>query len=408
MTTNWNLYTKRLQLNGTTPRTRQINSMKDAITNNFTNIPSSRQAYFNGSTTVTDIQVIDDEKTYIKKILMMPDDTIDIGDSIVFDSLTWLCVEVDTTNPVYQTGIVYQSTQTLNLYKNGILYNYPIVIDNNVRLYNMGYKDNKYISVPDANIIVYIKNDSITSLIERDEIFAISTDNYRVVDINRIVMDGLLVLKMEYSVENAETHVFAVNILNPTYYTYAYLNRGMIMDVNDGLAINVKSGDTLQLEVEVTDNNVVISPTPVISYLSSDTSVATVSSTGLVSMVSAGSAIISATCNEVSDTIKVCVVESDMDNYSYTISSVNVPDSEIKINQTKVYTAVKYNNGVAMTQSFTFSVTGDSSAYTLTVIDGDSCSIKCLKSGYSIVLNAVDDSDSSGTVSKTITLKPIF
>ena len=61
-----------------------------------------------------------------------------------------------------------------------------------------------------------------------------------------------------------------------------------------------------------------------------------------------------------------------------------------------------------MEQNFTFNVVGDSLNYQLTVIDGNNCSVKALKSGYMITLNAVDNSDVSNVVSKEIKLKSLF
>jgi hypothetical protein len=90
------------------------------------------------------------------------------------------------------------------------------------------------------------------------------------------------------------------------------------------------------------------------------------------------------------------------------LSSVSTPDSEIKLNQTKTYTATKYNNGVAITQGFTFSVSGDATAYTLTTLDSNNCTLKCLKSGYTVILSATDTSDVTKVTTKSITLKSLF
>ena len=112
--------------------------------------------------------------------------------------------------------------------------------------------------------------------------------------------------------------------------------------------------------------------------------------------------------NGVSDTITINVIETIEHNYTYILSSVSIPDTEIKLNQTKIYTAYKYDNGIVVAQTFTFSANGDSTAYILTTVDGNSCTLKCLKSGYNIILSAIDNSDESKITTKTISLKTIF
>jgi hypothetical protein len=388
LTTNWTLYTRKLRINGNTTKDRQINYMKDAIINNFSDSLSFRLAYFNGSTSTTNIQVVDNDEYYIKTILMEPDDIISVGDSIVFDNQTWLCIDTDKTNPVYQIGKAYLSTQTINLVKNNIIYNYPVVVDSNIRLYSMGYNNNKYIMTPDANIVVYVKNDNITSLLERGEIYDLSGDNYKIVDINRVTMSGLLILKMEYCIEDAETHIFTVNILN-------------------GSSMNIQQGDIIQLNVNVYDNGTLLSPTPSITYSSSNDEICAVNSEGTIAPIGIGSCVITASANGVSDSIAISVVEASTNNYTYTLTSISLPDTEIKIGQTKTYIAQKYNNGSAVSATFTFSVIGDVSAYEMVVVNSTTCTIKALKNGFDIVLRAVDSVEMD-IVDKEISLKSIF
>lgn len=389
MAINWTLYQKRLQMNGTTIKDRQVNYMKNAITNNFKNTPSYRSAYFNSSITPTDILAIDTDKYNIKLIQMKPDGVLNVGDIIVFDSRTWLCTQVDKTNPVYQFGKVNLCTQTITLYKNNTSYQIPCVIESGVRTTQLGTDETTYIEMPSTTIVMRLPNTSITRLINRGEIYQLGIQNWSIVDINDIIEPGLLIFKMEYSQEVQESHVYSVEILN-------------------GSAINVQQGKTLQLNVDVKDNGILLSPIPTITYTSSDQTKCTVSTSGLVSAVALGSCVIGISANGVSDSIEVTVVENTEHNYTYSLLSTSTPDTEIKVNQTKNYVVQKYDNGVSVTQTFTFSVSGDSSAYILTVIDGNRCEVKALKSGISIVLSAVDNSDNSKIVNKTIVLKNIF
>jgi len=67
LTTNWDLYERKLKINGYTINDRQIDYMKNSITKDFSSNPSYRSAYFNDSIFTTDIQVIDTDDYFIKK-----------------------------------------------------------------------------------------------------------------------------------------------------------------------------------------------------------------------------------------------------------------------------------------------------------------------------------------------------
>jgi len=109
----------------------------------------------------------------------------------------------------------------------------------------------------------------------------------------------------------------------------------------------------------------------------------------------------------IKDTINVEIVEDEQHNYTYTLTSISLPDNEIIITQTKTYTIQKYNNGIPIEQNFSFNVVGDSLSYQLIIVDGNNCSVKCLKSGSVITLKAIDDNNGEIVV-KDIRLKNLF
>lgn len=390
MSINWDLYERKLEINGSTIKDRDVNYMKNSITSNFSNSPSYRSAYFNGSLSTTDIQVIDTDQYFIKKVLMKPDDIISVGDKIVFDNKTWLCIGIDDTNPVYEFGTVYLSSQNITLNKNHIIYNYPIIVDGNVRLYSMGYNSNKYLTIPESSIIVYIKNDNITSLIERSEVFSISGDNYRVVDINRLVMPGLIILKMEYSIEDAENHNYTIQILN-------------------GSTINLQQNKTLQLNINTYDNGQLLSPSPALSYISSNEGICTVSSTGLVTAIKTGGCTISVSANGVSDSITVTVVEEVQHNITAEIIG---SDSIIK-GKSSNYNCIVRDNGIIVPGDMLFYLKSDdgvseTNLATISSFDSDSCVITA---GNSIGYVKLWASNESGTIvspAYRIQIKPLF
>jgi hypothetical protein len=127
---------------------------------------------------------------------------------------------------------------------------------------------------------------------------------------------------MKYSEEEAVTHVYITTIQNPDATLYV--------------------DDTLILDVVCTDNgSTVLSPT--LTYQSSDTDVATVSSVGVVTCIAEGTATITTTFNSVSDTLNL-TVQSELipDNYTVSVSGA----STVKLNSNITLTSTIFNNGV--------------------------------------------------------------
>lgn len=394
---NWNLYQTKLNINGNSIVDRQVNQIKQSISNDFQLTPSYRSAYFNDDTETTDIQVLDGNVYYQKNILMDIDKSIDVGDILTFDSEKWLCVEADKTNPVYQTGKVLLCNNHIHVLKDNITYEVPIVIESNIRLYSMGVDDTKYLGTPNTEIIIRMTNNSITSTIKRDDIYTVGLNNYKITDISDIIEVGLLIVKMDYTESSQVIPNYSLTILN-------------------GANIQISNTQTLTLDVEVidTNDNSIVSPTPSITFISSNTSVATVSSSGLVTPVTNGNVTITAhiTGNEtVSDSIAVIVSDPLAENLTYDIVGSSLPDSEVKINQTKTYTVKKYNNGVEVSDpAFNTSVittTIPSSAYTFTILSNNTFSLKCNAYPYYITIRSRDTSNNL-TVEKTIKLDSLI
>ena len=327
MSIDWNLYEKRLKLNGNTSKERQINDMKNLFSNHYKDSPSCRSAYFNGSTIATDIWVIDTNTYGIKTILSMPDETFNVGDVVVYDDLIYLVITIDKDNSVQTKGQIELCNNTLSILKDNILHHVPCIIESNVRFQDLRVQETRFIVTPDDKITARIPNNEITKDISRNLIFKLSDyDNYKIISVNRVIEPGLIILKMEYSIENSEEHNFTVNILN-------------------GSSINVHHNSTLKLNVNVYDNGILLPSELPIVYSSSNNQICTVDNTGLITAVGLGRCDITASINGVSDTINVLVIEAFVNNYTYSLYSNSLPDTEIKINQTKTYTARKYNNG---------------------------------------------------------------
>ena len=325
---------------------------------------------------------------YDRKLHVTMDININTGSIVDYDGYKWLVIGSIDDIQAYKTAGMVKCNNTLNLYINSILHQIPCIVSNNI---DLGTDENNYISVPDSTIILKIPNNEITRQIKRGEIYKLGLQNYEIKDINDIVESGILKMEIEYSQEMQEEHVYTISILN-------------------GDNIQIAQSQLLTINAELRDNGAIV-PLPTLLYSSSDEIIATINENGIVTVNSVGSVIFTISMSNditIKDTINVEIVEDEQHNYTYTLTSISLPDNEIIITQTKLYTIQKYNNGVLVEQDFTFSVIGDVSSYQLIAVDGGNCSIRALKSGYVIELRGVDDSDVSKVISKEIRLKNLF
>jgi len=192
-------------------------------------------------------------------------------------------------------------------------------------------------------------------------VFKIGLRNYSVTDINDITVNELLLIKMVYSeVEQViPTHDYSISILN-------------------GSSASITQNETLQLNLSVTDNSIEISPTPVITYVSSDESICTVNSSGLVTAISSeGNCTITATYQGVSDSIELMIAVEPQHNYTVNI----IPSGILKVGQTITAVAQFMDSGIVIpdvaTSWFVLADDNVSSTNLVTITySGNNCSIK--------------------------------
>ena len=329
-----------------------------------------------GSTTIIDnitTQVIIqshsnplNEGKYDKKIHMPIETIVETGSIVEWESNKWIIVSNIDNLQAYKTASMIKSNNTFPFYdSSSTLHTIHCIVSKGL----ISLDEQKIISTLDSEIAVQISNTSITRQIEINDVFKIGLRNYTVNDINDITIPGLLLLKMVYSEVSQETHTFVLTILN-------------------GSNLSIQEDNTLQLNVNVTDNGVLL-VNPTITYLSSNNLICTVSSSGLVTSVGIGSCTINASANGVSEDIAVIVDASITDDYSVAITG----SESIKINKTSTYVATVYNNGVIVGGiDCIWSLVG--SYASINSQDGDNCVIIAgAISGNSVTLRATKSDD---------------
>ena len=283
---------------------------------------------------------------YQKIIFRTPDYEVKVGDIFEFDGAKWICTDVTYTT-VSKSCTVTKSYYDLNVYKNGILYKVPCIVEDITRLYSMGTDENKYIIQPSTDIIIRVPNNEVTTLIERDEIYKIGMSQYKVVDISDIINPGLLILKCTWSAEEQPLPNYSINILN-----------------GDNIQVNLN--DTLIIHCEVLDGDKVLSPTPPLVFSSSDETIATIDNNGVVSILGMGIVTFTVSLKSdinIKDNITVEFVDVLQHNYAVTISG----NTSIVKGKTTTYTATFTDNGQVITQKSFFYLTGDDGVSTTTL-----------------------------------------
>jgi len=364
---NWNLYETRIKINGNTEKDIQINTIKSSILNDFASSPSYVVALRNGNEQGFNIleESVLSTNSNKKKIVCKPNENIFVGDIITFDNSDWICIENDSNSEMYDIGIISRSNNTLSFYdSNSILYSIPCIVGDKITLKT---DENKYLTTVSNELYLTVSDNSTTQQIKINEIYRLGRYNYQIMSLpNDLSILGLLIFKLQYSETEQHIPSYSVEILN-------------------GTTTNLQVGDTLQLNVVCKVDNVPLSPTPTVSFVSSNVAKCTVNSSGLVTAIATGSCTITVVSNGVSDSISLTVVAEEQHNLTVDISgSISI----IK-NNSSTYTCVFKDNGIPITDTSVFYLTADDgvSATTLAGItsqDGvaNSCVVKGLNLGY--------------------------
>lgn len=308
-----------------------------------------------------------EDKDLIKICCRMECD-IKTGSLVEHEGKTFIVVSKINNNSAYKYANIHESNNTLKFYdQNSILYEVPCIVGDKVQIKT---EETKYITTVSNELYLTLPHTTITEQINVNDVYKIGLHSYKIESLpDDVYIKGLLVFKLAYSEVEQVIPVFSVQILN-----------GNILSTNTTTPI--------QLNVQTLKDNVVLSPTLPLTYSSSNTLVATVSSSGLVTPLITGSVNISVKLTSdatVSDSITITVVEVPQNNYTVEISgSVSI----IK-GSSSTYNCVFKNNGIAITDSSVFYLTADdgisaTSLASITSQNGvaNSCIVKGDNLGY--------------------------
>jgi len=211
------------------------------------------------------------------------------------------------------------------------------------------------LSIPAGKIVVTLPNNADTDNITLGQRFISMKNAWKVSGIDR-TKNGLLVLWCELdsiiSSDDLENE-----IANAGDYVYT-------IEITNGETASIQEASTLQLNAQVKLNDNIVEKEVI--YSSDNPSIATVDENGLVTAISAGDCIITASLAEnpnVYDTITITVTALPEHNYAVIISG----STSIVKTKTATYTATFTDNGLPITQESFFYITADDGVSTTTL-----------------------------------------
>ena len=402
----WNDYQAR---RGLDRKTLYVNNMKNTISTEFKNSTSYNLVKINNVD--RDVRIVE-ESSIIKnpnkkRLLCYPDETISVGNIVLWNSENWICTETDTTSEVSDVGLISRCNNVLKFYdKNqNILYNIPCIIQNS----NIKLDNDKFMFLPADEHILICSNNADSSNIDLNTRFILNDNAYSIIGIDNISNQGLLNIRIKDDQINSDDNL-DLSIAN--YYSHQIVREIYIL--NGTSASLLFNNATLQLNIQCKDNDVIVD-NPIITYSSSNINIATVSSTGLITCKGTGDVIITAIYSGVSDTITIHGDISEVDDYNIVITPL---DETLKISRSITFTAHAMKNGVEdLTREFIWEIRnldGSSNLYASIYVDGDDriCIVTASSSGNIankyVVIKCSLTSDNSVYVEREIKLINLF
>ena len=366
---------RKISQSNLTSKQRDVNEMKSDIINDFEDTPSFYTVNINGVS--QGVHLITEKDT--KKMLSKPSESFDVGDIVDiadWNNSKWLVSELDADVQLQKKGIILECDNHLTFYKpdiNSSPVQISYVVFDTVSLTRMGINSNKYLTTPNSRMMIMISDTNITKHIDRDDIYELYNsdgvkDNYKVIDINRARKPGLIIIELEYSPEPQQPHTFTLSILN-------------------GSALQIAQSQSLTINTQITDNGEIIS-NPSLSYSSSNINIATINSSGVVTILDVGTVVFTvrmSSDNTVSDSISVEIVADEVDNFTVQITGSN----SIVKSYTSNYSCDFKNNGLPIADSSIFYLTADDGVSPTTLAEIttqngslNTCTIKGNNLGY--------------------------
>lgn len=265
---------------------------------------------------------------------------------------------------------------TLSFYKNGILsqlIKLPcIVFDGSIT-----DDDGKFMILPDNQIIVKCPNIEETEIFTSGFRFILGKNVYKIIaEPQDVVEIGLLKIKMVWAEKDSRD-----NFVTGVAWNEGLISHNYSLTVLNTEPLYMNMGQRPIISVEVKDNDKIISPSDLIFEVS-DNTVCTVSSSGEITPLKIGNAIVTVKLSDdksIFDTLDVRIEVQAQQNYAVEFNSN--AQSYVYKNKTADYSCAFKNNGVQISKQSQFYLTADDGVSLTTlasIINQDSALNTCV------------------------------
>jgi hypothetical protein len=350
------------------------------ITQSFFDSPSYYQVTINNSPTTSDVWIVDhSDQKELKQVQTKPDaEVLNVGDVVNWNGVNWLTLIVDDMSGIYYRGSIRRCVDTIKWQdSDGSIKEVPFFLTTDISR-SLGLNQDNYLIIGDERRYITIPRNPDTLKITKGQRFIFDGKRSWSVDSINTLNLGLINLTLEeYQIDESKDNV---ELRVCDYITHTYT-----LSILNGDSATIRAGSTLQLNLEVRDNGNVVNEA--ITYSSGDSTIATVSSTGLITTIANGSVTITAKLTdhpEIQDSF-ILNVQLDSTNH-FTVNVLDV--SPINVGYSKTFTAQILNNGVVDNTKFVqwhlFADDGVSptSLATMTLNSTTQCTLKANAVGY--------------------------
>ncbi|WP_066020545.1 MULTISPECIES: Ig-like domain-containing protein [Clostridium] len=308
---------------------------------------SGKSCILNNSTTKVSgiFKEIDDKAKEIDTKYFYTTMPLKQGDMISYNNITYIVITLNQSiNNVYSIYVIRECPFYLNYWCGDTLKVTPIFVDTKV----FDTASTTYMQLADGQVYITVQSNNYTNLINLNDRMIKFGYAWKVIAIDRTITG---ILKLNCKVDgfiNGDDEKGEIPIHTVATHTY-------VVTVTPSSIPNLSVGSTQQLTASVTEDGTAIN-NATFTYTSSDTTIATISTSGLVTAVKAGSVTITVAYNNHTATVSITVISSTP-TASYTLNGSTV----LKVGNTGTWTVLN-SDGTTPTESFNFTVSDTNKA----------------------------------------------
>lgn len=355
-------YIALINATGNTVHDIRANATSNKMISTFKDSLSYFQVIFNNDVSFRDVQILDDsDNKDKKKIIAKPNETINFGDYVDWLGTKWIVDMVDNMGNVYTRATMVRCLSSLKwLDQYSRIKEAFFAID--FESTNVGFVQDKVMTLPSERRYILLQGNVDSRQLKINDRFIFDGRVWKTTAFNSL-QGSLIKMIFVEDLINTSTDNLTLRIADYTTKLHVY----SLSISNGDTAYLPSSTGTLQLNSQTIDNGLFASLQ--VNYTSSDPTKYYVSSTGLVTWVSDGTAVIK--CQwvidaNIFDTITMTSTIPSPDVYSIALINAST-GTEIRQGQSQVYNANVYLNGSPITPNVTWTLFPDTQTGTTTL-----------------------------------------